>query len=408
MKTFDDLRESLVASCLMSAEIVDAQVDAWKAQTSETDGALPQAFLDWLVENELITDFQGDAIAAGHSGPFTLGPYKVFEHLAAGRLGGVFRAVHEDFDQTVSLKIFPSVGEADSERVARIGRELRVAIELDHPNVVSAYQLGKVGDTYFLAMEDLQGETLENKLEIEGSLTCEAACGIVQQLANGLAHLHDNDVLHRDIRPANVWINSSGTAKLTEFGAARDAYSFLDTVEGGQAVTTSETILGMYDYMAPEQAKDPRDADQRSDIYALGCTLYHTVAGRVPFVEKNPAKLVLRHASDAPELLSAQVADLPHQLDETLAGFLAKNPDDRYQKAENAAYALNPFVPKAIPMPPEVGRPVSSAYLEWAQSSLPADSNAVPTDAVAVTPELTQFLDWMSRKKKRRKKKRRA
>ncbi len=407
MSSFDELRERLAASGILSADAVEAQVAAWKAETGQSESGPPQAFLDWLTEKELISEFQADAVAAGHSGPLTLGPYRVYEQLAASRLGGIFRAVHEEFSQPVSLKVFPSAAAADPEKVARIGRELRVAVELDHPNVIRSYQLGKIGETYFLAMEDLRGETLEAKLEIEGSLPYKQACDIAQQVAEGLAHLHDNDVIHRDVRPATIWIAESGTAKLMDFGAARDAYSFLDTVGTGEGVTTSESILGEYDYMAPEQAKDARDADAMSDIYALGCTLYHCLTGHVPFEEKNLAKLVLKHASDFPEPVGSHVDGVPHQIDETIKGMMGKKPAERYQSANDVVRALEPFVDKsAAEAPPEIGEAVSQEYLDWARSSQPAEPEAMASEAVAVTPELIGFLDWMASRPTRRKRRR--
>ncbi len=404
MSDFDEICKRIVDSGLLSSSEAQSQLQSWRSEAPDaTDG---EAFLDYLVGCDLITEFQGDALAAGHTGPFLLGPYEVHQHIAVGRLGGTFRAVHKEFDQPVSLKVFPASDAADAERFARIGRELRIAVELDHPNVVHSFQLGKIGETYYLAMEDLAGETLAARLEREKSLPYKIACKIAQAVGRGLAHCHQNDIVHRDVCPANIWLTPAGTAKIMEFGAARDAYAFLDTVEGGMGITTSESVLGEYDYMAPEQAKDARDADARSDIYALGCVLYHCLTGRPPFVETNPARLVLRHASDTPEPVASLVPDVPSQLDETLSGLLAKDPADRYQEAADAAFALDPFVESEAESPPEIGPPISREYLEWARSQTPAEPDQIPEDAVAVTPELTQFLDWLSveqaRKKRRR------
>jgi serine/threonine protein kinase len=400
MSTVDEIRQRLVEANLVAADEADKTLSEWREQAEDSESA--EAFVDWLIERETLTEFQGEALLEGHTGPFMLGPYEVREHMASGRLGGVFRALHKEFAQPVSLKVFSGAVEDDPEKLARMGREIRVLVELDHPNVVRSYQAGRIGGVHYLAMEELHGETLSASLERGERLSFKEACRVIRDIAKGLSHLHATGVILRDLRPESIWMSDNGVPKVFEFSGARDALSFVDTI-GGHELTTDSTVIGDYSYMAPEQAQDVRQADPVSDIYALGCMFYQCVTGRPPFVDKNPVKLVLKHAMEQPEPPSSVVADVPSQIDETIAGMLAKEPDKRFAEADDVVFALEPYVdpetePEAISIVP-----VNEQYLQWVQESQPQDAGAISPDAVGITPELTDFLGWMSKKKFRRK-----
>ena len=396
----EEIRRQLVEGGLLSADTVDSYWIAWKEATGGTDSTADD-FVDWLTDQKLITEFQGEAILAGHTGPFLLGLYRVYEHIAPGRLGGFYRAKHDAFQQPVSLKIFPASLKNDPEKLARMGREARIFSELDHPNVPRSYQVGCVGDIYYLALEDLQGETLAARLERDQRIEYGEACRIIRDTAKGLNHLHRNEVIHRDLRPANIWITDTGVPKVIEFGAARDAYAEVDQLEEGAELTKNDTVIGQYDYMAPEQATDLRDAGPPSDIYALGCVLYHCLTGRPPFVESNPIQLVLKHAREEPAKVSDLVSDVPSPIDDTLSGMLSKDPNQRFHSAEQVAFALDQYVPKEEDEPVAVV-PVSQQYLDWVQSQQGDNPHHVSEDSVGISPELTDFLSWISRKKFRR------
>jgi len=396
MSMVDEIRQRLLESELATAEQADSSIARWREQAKDEDSAAE--FVEWLVDRELVTEFQGEALLAGHTGPFLLGPYEVHEHLAAGKFGGVFRAIQKEFDQPVSLKVFSGSIEEAPEKLAWMGREIRILIELDHPNVVRSYQAGRIGGIHYLAMEDLHGEMLAARLGRDERLPFKEACRVVRDVAKGLSHLHDNEVIHRDVRPEVIWMTEAGAPKIFEFSGARDAYSFVDLIEDTE-VTTNETVIGDYAYMPPEQAGDLRNADKRSDIYALGCVFYHCLTGHAPFVEKNPVRLALKHATQQVEPPSTVAEGIPSQIDETVAGMLAKSPDDRFQQADEIVYALEPFVdpetePEAVSV---VG--VSEGYLRWVEEKSPKDAEVVSPEAVGITPELTKFLGWMGKKK---------
>jgi len=389
MSSLDEIRQKLVDSQLMTAEHADSEIARWREETGASEDAPGEGVVDWLIEQQLLTEFQAEALRAGHSGPFMLGPYRVFERLAMGRLGNIYRAVHEEHDQPVSLKVFPSSLKDDAEKVARMRREVRVSVELEHPNILRTFEMGQVGDVYYLAFEDLKGETLSERLNREGALPYPAACKLIRDAALGLAHLHEMGFVHRDVQPGNMWITEAGVLKMMELGAVRDAIGAASDEDEG--ITTSETVIGTFDYMAPEQAQDAHAADHRSDIYSLGCTLYHCLAGTKPFKEKNPIKLVMYHTAKMPVPVVEIVPEVPGPLSDTVNSMIAKSPDDRFQKTRDVAWALEQYVDpsqlEAAEEEEEEG--VSPEYLDWLRSA--------SEEAVAPrSPELAEFLSWLA------------
>lgn len=409
MSGLDEIRARLTQSELLGDEALTEHIDSWRqAATNPEDG---DALVNWLVERQLLTEFQAEAILAGHSGPFMLGPYRVSEQVTTGLLGNVFRASHVEFDQRVSLKVFPPVQDAAQE--ARVGRELRIAISVDNPHVVRTFQVGRAGEACYLALEPLEGESLQTRLERDGRLPFRDACRLVRDVARGLEHLHANDIIHRDLRPHNIWITPSGAPKILEFGAARDALAYLDSdeeaVEGRESEEFDDRAISaeQYEYMAPEQAHDIRKADAQSDIYALGCVLYACLTGRPPFVNRNPVKLVLEHVFDTPAPVEQLADDVPHQLNDTIRGMMARDAKKRFAKAGDVAWALAQYIgEEEAPAEQVAVVDVSPEYLQWVQSQAPAEPKNLATEAVATTPELVGFLGWMTKREAKAKKKR--
>jgi len=391
MSDLDQLRRQLVDSQLMTDEQTEEQIRRWQDETGAAEDAPGDELIGWLVEQQLLTEFQGDALRAGHTGPFLLGPYRVFQRLAAGRLGNIYRAVHEELDQPVSLKVFPSSLKDDPEKVARMQRECRANVELEHPNLMRTFQIGVAGGIYYLAFEDLKGETLRDRLDREGPLSCEETCRLMRQAALGLAHVHEKGLVHRDVCPSNMWITEGGTLKIMELGAVRDALGQVFLPEDRQ-VTVTDAVIGTFDYMAPEQAQDPHAADHRSDIYSLGCTTYECLTGKPPFVETNPIRMVMRHATETPAPLAEKIEDIPPQLVETVESMLAKSPSERFQDATDVAWSLEPLM-DAEAAEPEEEDEVREEFLQWL---VEVEGPTVPKVRESRSPELAGFLDWLA------------
>jgi serine/threonine-protein kinase len=389
MPTVHEVHQNLVDSQLMSTDEADRQVAAWRAESGVKNDEPGVALADWLVEQSQLTELQAEAIKAGHKGPFMLGPYRVQQRLAAGTLGNVYRAVHVELDQPVSLKVFPRQLKDNEEQLARMQREARASVEFDHPNIVRTFQVGRAGDIYYLAFQDLQGETLQAKLDREGALEPAEAARLMRDAAQALAHLHERGFVHRDVRPANMWVTSGGVLKLMEFGGVSAAVEGLEEDD----VTTSDTVIGSIDYMAPEQAADAHSADHRSDIYSLGCTLYHCLAGEKPFREKNPIRLAMKHAMELPPALKDWIPGIPEKLSHAVDGMIAKSPADRFQSAQDVVWAMEEHFDRSQSRNDDAV--ASAEFLQWAASPTNPEHERIHE---ARSPELAGFMHWLADK----------
>ncbi len=388
----EDVIAMLKKGGLLSAAECDAQLSAFQRSGSSNDDT--SAFVWSLVDQRLLTGFQAQGILAGIPGPYALGPYRVSARISVGNLGDLFHAEHAEFHQPVSLKVFPPSLNQNTELMLRLGREARVSAEVSHPNVVRTLQVGKVGTVPFIAMEPLDGETLGQRLARVGRLGIEEACDIIRQAALGLDYLHHEGVIHRDIRPNNLWVGSNGVVKIMEFGAAIDALSYLDSLgddENEGALTISdnqESIIGHYDYMSAEQAANPHDADVSSDLYSLGCTFYHCLTGQVPFPDKNPVRQMLRHSNETPKPLTAFIPDVGNAVVGIVDQLLAKSKQDRFRAASVLAETLALIVPPTEAPPVDA---INSDFLNWLQS----DRRDELQD-VGYEPEAEAFMEWLT------------
>ncbi len=390
MSSAEQIREWIIKAELMTVDAADEWISRWRTQSAPTSGV--DDLVAWLVAQDVLSEFHGDALLAEQSGPYLVGPYRVHEKIAAGRLGTLFRAEHVEFHQAVSLKVFPNELSQSPEKLARLGREARVAVEVDHPNVVRTYHIGAEASVTYMAIEDLRGETLATRLDREKKLTFPTACAIIRQAALGLDYLHSQGIIHRDVQPGNLWITPSGVVKIMEFGAARDALEFLDTLVTGEQPTMMDVIVGTFDYMSPDQAQNAHAADARSDIYSLGCSLFHCLTGQVPFPDKNPIRQMMRHNNEPPKSVTDLEPGVPATLAETVAAMLAKKPEDRYNQAKDVAWAIEQFVPPAELSPGDETPAINDDFLQWARS---AEGPTAKTSVAVSSPEGAEFMHWL-------------
>jgi serine/threonine protein kinase len=220
MLTVAEVRQRIVEGDLVSARKADDCVRRWLADQNDSDDG--DAFVSWLAGEDVLTPFQFSALQAGHAAPFLLGPYRVFDRLAHTEMGHVYRAVHAELELPVSLKVFSSSLEQQPVLLARMQREARASVELDHPNVLRIFQVGRAGNIYFLASQNITGESLADWLVRDGRLPAVPACKVVRQAALGLQHLHEKCMVHRNVCPQNLWLNDSGAVKLVGLDWIRD------------------------------------------------------------------------------------------------------------------------------------------------------------------------------------------
>jgi serine/threonine-protein kinase len=313
----------------------------------------PALFAKWLASQRHISDYQAVVLLGRRNDPLVLGPYKVRHRIGRGRLVGVYEAVHPN-GQVVAIKVLPPAKAADPTVLARFQREARLAMRLQHPNVIRTFQAGEHKGTHYLVMELLKGETLKDVLVRRGQLPPVEAIRLLYQAFQGLQHVHEQGLVHRDLEPANLMLLPGGadqgdttlgsTVKILDIGLGRAVFDEGSWGGGPVQLTTAGDKLGTPLYMAPEQAKDPRQADIRSDIYSLGCILYHALAGHPPFEDPSPIRLMLRHANEPPPRLASLNLAVPPRLQEVLDGMLTKDPALRFPTPGQAALELRQFL----------------------------------------------------------------
>jgi serine/threonine protein kinase len=278
--------------------------------------------------------------------------YRVLELIGAGGMGTVYKAEHRLMRRPVALKVVHRHLLNRPDAAERFRREVHAAAQLAHPNIVLAHDAEQAGAAHFLIMEFVEGETLDRLVERCGPLPVSQACGYVRQAALGLQHAHEQGMLHRDLKPANLMATPGGHVKILDFGLAL----FAQQCQASPGLTPDGALVGTPSYLAPEQAREPGAADVRADLYSLGCTLYHLLAGRPPFGGNTVLQQLMAHQEKAPKPLSAFRSDIPETLNQLVERLLAKAPAGRFRSAAELAQALAPFSGDAPAPPPERAR----------------------------------------------------
>lgn len=248
------------------------------------------------------------------------------EVIGMGGMGAVYRALDTKLDRQIALKLLPTDQASDPEVVARFYQEGRSAARLDHENIARVYSIGQDGAFHYIAFEFIDGQTLRQRTEIAGPLPVNEAVHIALEIAQALVHASDRGVVHRDIKPSNIIITSTGRAKLVDMGLARRFER-----GGDNGLTQSGMTLGTFDYISPEQARDPRDVDVRSDLYSLGCTMFQMLTGRPPFPGGTVLQKLIQHQEELPADVRTLNPQVPVELANIIVKLMAKDRDRRYQ-----------------------------------------------------------------------------
>jgi hypothetical protein len=284
--------------------------------------------------------------------------YEVLELLGCGGMGAVYKAEHRLMERHVALKVINPGLINRPAMVERFQREVKAAARLTHANIVTAYDAEQAGDTHVLVMEFVEGISLAQLVQQQGRLPVAQACEYIRQAALGLQHACERGMVHRDIKPHNLMRTPDGRIKILDFGLAQFVREIGAQAEpktskadvsshsaGGPSGRLTEVgaLMGTADFIAPEQAADPRQADIRADIYSLGCTLYYLLAGHVPFPEGTALDKLTAHRERAPKPLTKLRDDVPCELAGVIEGMMAKDPAQRYQTPVEVAEALQAF-----------------------------------------------------------------
>ena len=320
--------KSLTRSGLMTADEVEAFIESLPPDKKPTDG---RTLAQELVRHKKLTKFQAQAVYQGKTKGLTLGDYVVLERIGQGGMGQVFKAKHKVMDRVVALKTLPAAATNSKLAVQRFHREVKVAARLSHPNIVTAHDAGESHGLHYLVMECVEGDDLGAAVKQRGRLPASKGIDYIIQAAKGLEYAHSEKVIHRDIKPSNLLLDKKGTVKVLDMGLARlnEAIGPLDQTEQ-ETLTGTGQVMGTIDFMPPEQAENTKKADERSDIYSLGCTLYYILTGQAIYSGDTVVMKILAHRETAIPSLRAELPGVSEQLDAVYQKMVAKKPADRY------------------------------------------------------------------------------
>lgn len=295
-------------------------------------GGIPVTIEELLVESGFITKTQAERIRTGIRESKKVADrvpgYKIMGKLGSGAMAVVYKAKQLSLDRVVAIKILPKRFVENQNYIDRFFKEGKIAAKLNHNNIVQAIDVGKAGDLYYFVMEYVEGKTLYDDLSKGKVFSEQEALGIIVQLVHALGHAHLNGMIHRDVKPKNIMINTEGVVKLADMGLARETSDMISAKsEQGKAFGTPY-------YIAPEQIRGKLDVDGRADIYALGATFYHMVTGQVPFDGDTPSDVMRKHLKEPltpPDHLNASLSG---NIAEVIEVMMAKKTRDRYNNAE--------------------------------------------------------------------------
>jgi serine/threonine protein kinase len=306
--------------------------------------------------------------------------YEIVKKLGAGGMGVVFLARHKVMDRDVAIKLMAAKYQDHQQAIDRFYREIKTVARLDHPNIARAYDAEQAADFQMLVMEFVDGRDLERIVRRKGPLPIGHACHYIRQACRGLQHAHEQGMVHRDLKPSNLMLTRSGYIKILDFGLAR----FVSEQQLNGQITQQDGPMGTPCFLSPEQALKPIAADIRSDIYSLGCTLFHLLAGRPPFTGETKYQVITAHLKEPPPSIREFRSEVPDALWAVIKRLLDKDPNRRPQTPEELAELMQPFVRtgrestknsqrnEGIPVLPIVGDPEELLEAEIVSDPEPA------------------------------------
>jgi serine/threonine protein kinase len=322
---------------MTAAEADKSRLDYMASVGEDASKATVQDWGKHLVQSKQATLFQVSAAATGRPAKLRLGDYFLLDKLASGGMGDVYKGLDRKSGRVAVVKVLPAAAAEDRELVQRFEREIRLLSNIEHPNIVGAFSAGEADGAHFLAMEFVDGFDLGRIVKLRGPMAVEDAVECIRQAAVALGYAHEKGVIHRDVKPSNLMLDQQGMVKILDLGLAR-------VLHNDDGLTSTGSVLGSIDYMAPEQGNDSKLADHRADLYALGCTLFYLLTGRLVFEGKNISQKLLAHQDSAPPLLRAACPDAPPKLEQLFLKMLAKDPANRPKKMADLVAALTKIV----------------------------------------------------------------
>jgi hypothetical protein len=328
--------QATIRSGLMDVQSLTACLDAIEPTERDAPEHIVRRLARQAVRAKSLTFWQAQQLLAGRSSGYRIDRYLLLDSIGQGGMGRVYLAQDTRLNRPVALKILSAERLSKPRAIARFEREARVGAQLQHENLVRIYDFGESNGRRYLVMEYIEGKTIATLISERGPMPPVTAVRLVRQVALGLDHAHRKGLIHRDVNPQNILVTHDGTAKLADLGLAI-------ALAEEDRVTRDGAMVGTFDYVAPEQARNSRAADARSDIYSLGCTIYHIIAGKVPFPCPSLPEKLLAHQLIEPTPLCRMVRGVPEELSEIVERMMKKLPEQRYATALQVTLALEPY-----------------------------------------------------------------
>jgi serine/threonine protein kinase len=354
--------EATLRSGVVSAELWN---DLAKRLTEPNDEKMARL----LVRGGHLTQYQAAQLREGRS-KLNLGPYIITDWIGQGGMGQVFKAVHKVMGRQCAVKVLPLEKATEDARQGFL-HEIRLQAGLDCPYLVRAYDAGQDGNVHYLVVEYVPGTDLRRLVRQRGMLSQQEAAAVAMQAALGLDYAHRQGLVHRDVKPGNLLVMPDGVTKVSDVGLAAWTTTMGDDPRAGK-------IVGTADYLSPEQIRSPRDVGPHSDIYSLGCTLYYSVCGKVPFPGGDAGSKCRRHCEETPWHPRKFAPDTSEEFVELIADMMDKDPHRRIGSAAEVAERLEPF---AGTVTGPVQRPL--ARTAWTAPPPPAEEVVPPLPTLA-------------------------
>ena len=386
-----------------SGVLGDRQLAEIKSKVLQGDYPLDSAALaERLVRDNLLTPFQAKRLLSNRPQGLIVGRYIILDRIGSGSMGRVYRAHHVMMDRVVALKIIAPEISSNERVVARFQREMKLVGRLDHPNVVRAFDADQINKVLYIVMEYVAGTSLGDRLKKKGPIPAAEMVDYAAQAALGLAHAHEQGIVHRDIKPSNILLNEDRRIKILDLGLG----VLMEADSAATFATADGIAVGTVDYMSPEQACG-REVDGRSDLYGLGCSMYHLMSGKLPFPGDSPIERLGKRISGRHTPITDFLPDIPSNFVRVLDKLLAHKPHERYATAAEAAKALqNLLRPKTRPAVagPTVAGPTVPAANDVIRAREPLTSPVAPAPLPVITirPSYPRWFEAAARFTERR------
>ncbi len=319
----------------------------------------PRAVCDWLLQEGAITEWHAEKLLQSKFRGFFLGPYKLLNRVARGGMSTIYSAQHKETGEVHALKVLPPARTNTASYLPRLQREAAMTQRLQHRNIVRVFGFYSESDgqdaVHFIAMEFMQGRDLFETVNIDGPLSCRQAVDYIRQAADGLDYAHQAGLVHRDIKPGNLFVPEDGILRILDLGLAQDFDS-----DENLTREFNERVLGTADYLAPEQAADSHTVDRRADLYSLGCSLYFLLTGQPPFTEGTLVQRLVAHQTKSPVPVTQFRNDVPPELESILNAMMEKNRNRRISTASEVAERCCQFLELIAAKPEFDQRPQKS------------------------------------------------